>query len=528
MSLLSIFKSSLFKKSKTVPSPVGARPDAPAKPQSTTDDLPDRQAGLRSTKPVSDIDTTAIIAQATATAQAQARDIIISAKDEAFKIKDQAIKDAKIQLEEIEVKSRSLNQKQQAVLQEENQLKKQQQEVEKTKTQVEELKKKVSDYSDQMVKKLEKIASLTTEQAKKELLSQVEKKSSMEIARAIKESEEKAKIESEDKAREILIEAMRAGATDYVAEYTISTIPIPDEETKGRIIGKDGRNIRIFEKVTGVDVSMDDNPDEVKLSSFDSVRREIARQTLLHLIKDGRIHPARIEEYYDRSKRDVEQVMFQEGQKLCHAVGVYNMPRELILALGRFKFRTSYGQNMISHTLEETRIGIKIANEIGANVDTVRMGCLLHDIGKIIEGDGNHVELGVNYLKKFNIPQTILDCVAQHHEDEEFTSVESVIVYISDAISGSRPGARHENTEDYAKRIKQLEEVARKHPEVEEAYAISAGREIRVIVNPSKAGDDQLTILAKAIRDEIRDTMTFPGTVKVNVIRETRAAEIAS
>ncbi|NCP47235.1 ribonuclease Y [Candidatus Collierbacteria bacterium CG22_combo_CG10-13_8_21_14_all_43_12] len=517
MSILSIFKSNIFKgsissiKSKAVPS-------SPVEPSKTNNQELPKVAP----------DTAALIASAQATAQSQAREIIISAKDEAFKIKDQAIKDARIQLEEIEVRSKNLAQKQQSNSTIEEQLKKEKANLDLQTTQIEELKAKISSQADSMVEKLEKIASLTTEQAKKELIAQVEKRSAAEAARAIKEAEEKSKIECEDLAREILVDAMKAGATDYVAEYTISTVPIPDEETKGRIIGKDGRNIRIFEKVSGCDVSMDDSPDEVKLSSFDPVRREIARLTLIHLIKDGRIHPARIEEYFERSKRDVEQIMFLEGQKLCHAVGVYNMNREIIGMLGRFKFRTSYGQNMISHTLEETRIGIKMANEIGANVDTVRMGCLLHDIGKIIEGEGNHVELGVQFLKKFNIPQTVIDCVAQHHEDEEFTSNESVIVYIADAISGSRPGARHENTEEYGKRIRHLEEIARKHPEVDDAYAISAGREIRVIVNPSKAGDDQLTVLAQAIRDEIRDTMTFPGTVKVNCIRETRASEIAS
>ncbi len=523
MSLLSIFKSGIFKKSSSPVSKPSETSKSPITPVAT------KPTEIRDLKPeISNVDTAAIIAQATATAQNQAREIIISAKDEAFKLKDQAIKDAKLQLEGIEDKSKALVQKQQALFQEENALKRQKQEADNLQKSLEDIKQKLQDQADQMVKKLEKVASLTTEQAKKELINQVEKRSSMEIARAIKETEEKARSQASDLAREILVDSMRSGATDYVAEYTISTVPIPDEETKGRIIGKDGRNIRIFEKVSGCDVSMDDAPDEVKLSSFDPVRREIARQTLIHLIKDGRIHPARIEEYFERSKRDVEQIMFQEGQKLCHAVGVYNMHRDIVQMLGRFKFRTSYGQNMISHTLEETRIGIKIASEVGANVDVVRMGCLLHDIGKIIEGEGNHIELGVNYLKKYNLPQNIIDCVAQHHEDEEFTSNESMIVYISDAISGSRPGARHENTEDYGKRIRQLEDIARKHPEVEDAYAISAGREVRVIVNPHKAGDAQLIILAQAIRDEIRDTMTFPGTVKVNVIRETRASEIAS
>jgi len=518
MSLLSIFKTNLFKATSDEVQPIKKA----IKPEPVT---------IKKEEPkvvASSVDTAAIVAQAQAQAQNQAREIILAAKDEAFKLKDQAIKDARIQLEDIEVRAKALVQKQQGVQVLEDLVKKEKLSLEAQQKQIEDLKAKIADQETAMAKKLEKIASLTTEQAKKELLAQVEKGSSQEIARIIKETEEKAKIEAEDTAREILVDSMRAGATDYVAEYTISTVPIPDEETKGRIIGKDGRNIRIFEKVSGCDVSMDDAPDEVKLSSFDPIRREIARVTLIRLIKDGRIHPARIEEYFDRAKRDVEQLMFQEGQKLCHAVGVYNMPRDVIAILGRFKFRTSYGQNMISHTLEETRIGIKLGNEVGANIDTIRLGCLLHDIGKVIEGEGNHVELGVNYLKKYNLPQNVIDCVAQHHEDEEFSSVESMLVYISDAISGSRPGARHENTEEYGKRIKQLEEIARKHPEVEDAYAISAGREIRVIVNPGKAGDDQLSILAQSIRDEIRSTMTFPGTVKVNVIRETRAAEIAS
>lgn len=519
MSLLSIFKTNLFKASSVSSS-------SPKTSVSQAVSSPVKKEEPKVVTP--SVDTAAIIAQAQAQAQNQAREIILAAKDEAFKLKDQAIKDARLQLEDIETRVKALAQKQQGIQVIEDQVKKQKLSLEDQQKQADAALAKIADQETAMAKKLEKIASLTTEQAKKELLAQVEKGSSQEIARIIKETEEKAKNEAEDLAREILVDSMRAGATDYVAEYTISTVPIPDEETKGRIIGKDGRNIRIFEKVSGCDVSMDDSPDEVKLSSFDPIRREIARVTLIRLIKDGRIHPARIEEYFDRARRDVEQLMFQEGQKLCHAVGVYNMPRDVIAVLGRFKFRTSYGQNMISHTLEETRIGIKLGNEVGANIDTIRLGCLLHDIGKVIEGEGNHVELGVNYLKKYNIPQTAIDCVAQHHEDEEFTSVESMLVYISDAISGSRPGARHENTEEYGKRIRQLEEIARKHPEVEDAYAISAGREIRVIVNPGKASDDQLSILAQAIRDEIRSTMTFPGTVKVNVIRETRASEIAS
>lgn len=512
MPLLSIFRSGLQK----------------AGTKKVTKGKPVKVSHKTTAAPAPTVDTQAIIDQAKSQAQSQAREIILAAKDEAFKIKDQAVKNARIQLEENEARAKNLGQKQRNLDALESQLQKQNAAISTQEKHQEEIRRKLDHQSDVMAGKLEKIASMTADQAKKELLTQVKKRSAAEIARVIKETEEKAKNEADDLAREILVDAMRAGATDYVAEYTVSTVPIPDEETKGRIIGKDGRNIRVFEKVSGCDVSMDEAPDEVKLSSFDPVRREIARLTLIRLIKDGRIHPARIEEYFDRARRDVEQIMFQEGQKLCHAVGVYNMPRDLIAILGRFKFRTSYGQNMISHTLEETRIGIKLANEIGANVDTVRLGCLLHDIGKVLEGEGNHVELGVNLLKKYNLSQKVIDCVAQHHEDEEFTSVESMLVYISDAISGSRPGARHENTEEYAKRITQLENIAKKHPEVEDAYAISAGREIRVIVNPGKTSDDQLPIIATSIRDEIKNTLTFPGTVKVNVIRESRASEIAS
>ncbi len=320
---------------------------------------------------------------------------------------------------------------------------------------------------------------------------------------------------------------MYHGATDYVAEYTISTVKLPNEDIKGRIIGKDGRNIRTFEKVTGVDLDMDESPGEVRLSSFDPVRREIARVALERLIKDGRIQPTRIEEYVARAKRDIDKVIFEEGKKLCHAVGAYQVPRELMALLGRFKYRTSYGQNMIAHTLEETKIGMKLAQEIGANVDVVRLGCLFHDIGKVINEEGSHVELGVKVLKKYRIDPRVIATVAQHHEDEEFSSIESVIVYIADAISGSRPGARYENYEEYVKRLQSIEEIAKKHAGVADAYAIQAGREVRVIVDPQQLSDDDIVKLAHDIKTEIQKTMTYPGTVTVNVIRETRATDVA-
>ncbi len=500
MSLFSILKPGLFsgKPSTTKPEPI--------------------KKEVAKTAPVQDF----------AQFQSQAREIILEAKDEAIRIKDQAIKDAKTRLEEIEAQTKSLAQKQQDLIRQDEQLNRGRIAIEEENKNIDKIKADLSTKQEDLVKKLEKIASLTTDEARDILIKEVQKKSASQIAKAIKEAEEKAKAEGDEIAKEILVDAMRAGATDYVAEYTVSTVAIPDEETKGRIIGKDGRNIRVFEKMSGVDISMDETPGEVRLSSFNSVRREIARIALTRLIKDGRIQPARIEEYLERAKQDVERIMFQEGEKLCHAVGVYNLPREIIAMLGKFKFRSSYGQNMIAHTLEETRIGILLAQEVKADVDTVRLGCLLHDIGKVIDDvEGSHVELGVEFLKKFNLPQAVINAVEQHHEDKEFSSKESVLVYIADAISGSRPGARHENVEDYIKRLTRLEEIANSKEGVEESFAIQAGRELRVVVTPEKVPDEQLPILASIIKDEIQNSLTYPGTVKVVIIRETRATDIA-
>jgi ribonuclease Y len=297
---------------------------------------------------------------------------------------------------------------------------------------------------------------------------------------------------------------------------------------KGRIIGKEGRNIRSFERATGVDVDLDETPGEVRISNFDPIRREVARVALSRLIADGRIQPSRIEEYVNKARSEIDRVSFEEGKKLSHAVRVFNLPREVVQKLGHFKYRFSYGQNMIAHTLEETKIGIKLAQEVGANVDTVRLGCLLHDIGKVImDEEGSHVELGVKFLRKFNMPQAVIDSVEQHHEDVPISSKEAALVYIADAISGSRPGARYENYDEYVKRLSQLEEFATSFKGVQEAYAIQAGREVRVIVNPEEMSDDQVQKIAHDLKMKIEKEMTYPGTVKITVIRETRATDVA-
>lgn len=370
--------------------------------------------------------------------------------------------------------------------------------------------------------KLERLSGLTQSEARKALLEEVEREEAGVVARIIKESEEAAKITADKKAQEILVEAMRHGALNYIAEYTVSIIKVPDEEMKGRIIGKEGRNIRAFEQATGVDIDLDEEG-IIRISSFDQVRREVARRSLEKLLKDTRIQPFRIEEIVEQTKKEVEKIFFEEGEKLAHEVGVYNLPVDLIKTLGRFKFRTSYGQNLITHTLEVTKIGVAIAEEVGADVNIVRLGALFHDIGKVVEGEGSHVKLGVDLLKRYNIPEKIINCVAEHHEDKPFSSVESVMVHIADAASGARPGARYEDVQNYANRLKDMEDIAKKYEGIEDAYAFEAGRELRVIVNPGRLDDAQTVILAKKIRDEVSKSLAIPGEVKVTAIREFRA-----
>ncbi len=380
---------------------------------------------------------------------------------------------------------------------------------------------------EQMLAKLEKAANMTRDEARQLILKTWEEKLKEDVAKRIRESEVFAKQEADKKARQILIEAMQHGATDYVAEYTVSTVKIADEEMKGRIIGKEGRNIRSFEQATGVDVDLDEEG-IIRLSCFDSVRREIARVSLEKLLRDSRIQPSRIEEVVAQTKKEIDRLMFEEGQKLLHASGIFNLHPELIAYVGRYKYRFSYGQNMLAHSLEQVKIAVKICNEVGANPNIVRLGSLLSDIGKVItDKEGSHVDLGVELLKKYNLPKEVIDCVAQHHEDIPFSSMESVIVHIADAISGARPGARYEDLEGYTKKLGDLEEIAKQQEGVKAAYAIAAGREIRIIIDPDKLDDAQTTILAQKVKEEIEKKMTFPGEIRVTAIREFRAIETA-
>lgn len=483
---------------KAEPQKHGSKPAAPPAPQDKTEVSAD------------------VLKQADAViknAEAKAREIIVEAKDEAFRVRQQVEEETRRKLEVIDRREGALEER-------EKYLRDKIREIEDKERKIEDIKK------DQLAK-LEAVGKLSHDEARAQILTELREKLREEIAKEIKDAQAEAHEVSEQKAQEILLDAMKHGATDYVAEYSVSVIKIQDEDIKGRIIGKEGRNIRTFETATGVDVDLDEEG-VIRLSSFDPVRREVARVALERLIRDGRVQPGRIEEIVAQVRKEIERIMFEEGQKLCHAVGVYNLPAPLVAILGRFKYRFSYGQNMIAHTLEETKIGIALAREIGADTNIVRLGCLLHDIGKVVtDKEGNHIELGVDLLKKYGIPQKVIDCVAQHHEDVPFSSKESVIVYISDAISGSRPGARYENYEEYIKRLTDLEGIAKSHKGVREAFAFQAGRELRVMVDPEEISDADITILARDIKHEIEEKVTFPGQVKVTVVRELRASEVA-
>lgn len=376
---------------------------------------------------------------------------------------------------------------------------------------------------DEYIKKLENVARMTADEAKRALLAEVDRELAGEKAKRIRAIEEKIKLEAKEKAKEILADAMKSGVTNYVAEFTVSSIIVPNEEVKGRIIGREGRNIRAFERATGVELEIEEG-NEIRISSFDSIRREIAKRALEVLIIDTRIQPERIEEVVKTIKSQMDDVLLEEGKKIAEECGVYNLPTEIIKIIGRFRFRTSYGQNLAVHTIEETKMGIAIANEIGANVETVRLGCLVHDIGKVIaDEEGTHIDVGVNLLKKHGFAKEVINAVAEHHEDRPFSSIESVVVWIADAISGSRPGARYEPYENYIKRLTKIEEIANSFPGVEAVYAFQAGREVRVIVRPDEVDDDKLTVLARDIALRLEKEAEYAGQVKVTAIREVRS-----
>lgn len=451
----------------------------------------------------------------------ESREVLVAAKEEAIKIRLAAEEEArKLRTELVELEKR-LTQKEEILETRLRAVEDQEKTIAQTKAEIEKIKAEQLD-------RLQKIANLTIEEAREKILAAVEERSREEAGKLVRAIIDEARQEGKRKARDIIVAEMVHGATDLVAEYTVSTVAIPSEEVKGRIIGKEGRNIRAFENETGVDVELDEEG-VIRLSSFDPVRREIARVSLERLIRDTRIQPARIEEIVAQVKREIEKIIAEEGEKLCHAVGVYNLPRSIVELLGKFKYRFSYGQNMIVHTVEETKIGMAIASEVGADVNVVRLGCLLHDIGKVIDAEeGSHAALGAQFLRKHNIPERVVACVEEHHEDKPFSSAESMIVYLADAISSSRPGARYEDLEKYLLRLKQLEDICKSFAGVTEAWVFQAGREVRVLVSPEQTTDNEAELLALKIKERIeKEIKEFPGQIKITVIRELRVSQVA-
>ncbi|MBU0578872.1 ribonuclease Y [Patescibacteria group bacterium] len=490
--------------------------------QKTEAKPPKKQAQPKPITPI--INTQVIVVEA----KAKAREIIVEAKDEALAVRSEAENNARELNIKLERQQQSLDDKLSKIEDRLSSIDRKEEHLDLQKQQLEKSKQKLADKEQNILTKLEAVSGMTTQEAKKQLFDDLEKRLRKEMAQLIRQKEEEATQQADSRVQEIVVDAMKHGATDYVAEYTISTVELPTEEVKGKIIGKSGRNIHAFEQRTGVDVDLDADPKSVRLSCFDPVRREIGRISLERLIRDGRIQPTRIEEIVEKVEKEIDKITFEAGKELCHEIGIYNLPNDLMKMIGKFKYRFSYGQNLIAHTLEETRIGIKLAHELGLDVNIVKLGCLLHDIGKVSdEVEGSHVELGVKIAKKFNLPQEVVDCIAQHHEDEPFSGPEQMTVYVADAISGARPGARYENYDEYVKRLEKLEEIANKYEEVENSYAIQAGREIRVLLKPNQSKDDDVTVLASKIRDEIKDNLTYPGTVTVTVIRETRSQAVA-
>lgn len=394
---------------------------------------------------------------------------------------------------------------------------------------LENLKLQTQQINNNLTLELEKIAKMTKEEAKQTLIDKYVDEAKHDASKLVRDIEQEARDNAEKEARNIVALAIQKCATDHTSEVTVTVVPLPNDDMKGRIIGREGRNIRAIENATGIDIIIDDTPEAVVLSGFDPIRREVARMALEKLIMDGRIHPARIEEIVEKAQRDVDSSIKEAGENAVYESGLLGIHPEIVKVLGRLKYRTSYGQNVLKHSLEVCHLAGLIAGELGADVKVAKRGGLLHDIGKALdfEMDGTHVSLGVELAKKYKESPVVINCIEAHHGDVEFKSIEAIIVQVADAISSSRPGARRESIDTYIKRLEKLEEISNSFKGVEKSYAIQAGREIRVIVKPDEVDDSQIVFLAKDIAKRIENEMEYPGQIKVNVIRESRSTEIA-
>ncbi len=462
-------------------------------------------------------------------AQDQAKQITIDARDEALRIQREAEDNAKRRRAELDRESDRLQKRREDLDERYERMEQREQALNKRQSKLDKQQNEITQMLEVQKAELERVAEMTREEARQELLRLVEEEARQDMARRIREVEAETKLEADTRARDIIALAIQRIASEHVNEIAVSVVPLPSDEMKGRIIGRNGRNIRSFEQATGVDVVVDDTPEAVTISSFDPIRREVARRSMEKLVLDGRIHPARIEKLVSDARKEVDRIVREEGERAAYEAGVPGLHNEIIKLLGRLKFRTSYGQNQHAHSIETAHIAGMIAAELGADVAIAKAGGLLHDIGKAVdhEIEGTHAQIGADFAKRFGLPPKVVNCIAAHHHEVEQECVEAMIVEAADAISGARPGARRESLDTYIRRVKALEDIAREFPGVEQSYALQAGREVRIMVKPEEIDDLAATRLARDISKRIEETMQYPGQIKVTIIRETRAVDYA-
>ncbi len=474
-------------------------------------------------------EATRIINEAIRGGENKKKEMLLEAKDEIHKSRTEYEKEVKERRAELSKQERRLQQKEESLDKKSDAFERKEEDLNRRLTRVAESQAKAEQLCQAQTEKLEEISQLTQEQAKAYLLESLENDVRHDAAMKIKEIETQLKDEAETKAREVIATAIQRCAADHAAETTVSVVPLPNDEMKGRIIGREGRNIRTLETITGVDLIIDDTPEAITVSSFDPVRREIARLALEKLIVDGRIHPTRIEDMVEKARREVDRTIREEGERACYETGVHNLNPELVKILGRQKYRTSYGQNVLNHSIEVAHVAGLLAAELGVDVAMAKRAGLLHDLGKAVdhEMEGSHVQLGAELARKYKENPVIVNAIEAHHGDVEPKTVIAVLVQAADAISAARPGARRENVENYIRRLQKLEELTNTYPGVDKSYAIQAGREIRIMVKPEVVTEDNMILMARDIAKKIESELEYPGQIKVNVIRETKAVEYA-
>ncbi len=489
--------------------------------------LKDKEAKKRIAN--ADLEATRIVNDGIRKSESKTKEMLLEAKEEIHRSRTEYEKEVKERRAELSKQERRLEQKEATLDKKTEAFEKKEEELAKKLQKVAETQAEAETAKAAQLKALEVISGLTQEQAKQHLLESVEEEVRHETAMKIKEIEQQMKDEADDKAREILSIAIQRCAADHAAEATVSVVPLPNDEMKGRIIGREGRNIRTLETITGVDLIIDDTPEAITVSSFDPVRREVARLALEKLITDGRIHPTRIEDMVEKARREVDRVIREEGERACYETGVHNLNPELVKILGRQKYRTSYGQNVLNHSIEVAHIAGLMAAELGVDVAMAKRAGLLHDLGKSIdhEVEGSHIQLGADLARKYKENPVVINAIEAHHGDVEPKTVIAVLVQAADAVSAARPGARRENVENYIRRLQKLEELTGSWPGVEKAFAIQAGREVRIMVKPEVVTEDNMILLARDIAKQIEAELEYPGQIKVNVIRETKAVEYA-